>query len=403
MPPNGNTGVPAIEGGAPVRSEPLPYATQWITDEDVREVTNVLRSSWITSGPVVQRFENEFAALTGAAHAVAVYSCTHALHLCFAALDLEPGDEVITTPLTFVATAFAVTHNGARAVFADVREDDFNLDPARVAEKLTPRTRALLPMHYGGAPCEMDELMRIAAENRLFVVEDAAHALGASYKGRRIGTLGDLTCFSFHAVKNVTSGEGGMITTDDEPLRRRLVSLRFFGIPADAWARAGSERPWHYEVREHGFKCNMMDIQAALGLSQLKRLDDFLRRRREICALYDAAFAADETLIPPRAPAHSESARHLYVVRIRPETLKVDRDRVLRALRAENVAANVHYLPLHLHPWFRETFGFKRGDFPVAEKLYDTIVTLPLFPRMTDDDARSVVEALLRIVGYYRR
>ena len=258
-------------------------------------------------------------------------------------------------------------------------------------------------MHYGGNPCDMDEISKIAAEHKLFVIEDAAHAVGASYHGRAIGTIGDLICFSFHAVKNMTSGEGGMITTDNEDLAEKLTALRFFGIPADAWKRAKSDRPWHYEVQEAGFKCNMTDIQAAIGLVQLGRLSQFQERRGKIVETYNHAFASEESIITPQTTPDSISSWHLYVIRLRTDALRVERDHILRALRAENINANIHYLPLHLHPYFRRTFGFQIGDFPASEKIYSSIITLPLFPKMSDEDVQSVIQALLRITRYYKK
>ncbi|MEW6201170.1 MAG: UDP-4-amino-4,6-dideoxy-N-acetyl-beta-L-altrosamine transaminase [bacterium] len=395
--------IPALEGGTPVRSTSLPYATQWIGDEEIQEVVKVLQSPWITSGPIVEKFEKAFSESVGSLHAVAVSSGTAALHLSVRALGIGAGDEVITTPLTFAATAFAILHNGAYPIFADVNEDTFNISPAEIEQKITLKTRAVIPMHYAGNPCDMDEITKIAAEHKLFVIEDAAHAIGAAYQGKNIGAISDLTCFSLHAIKNITSGEGGMIATDDEDLAKKIISLRFFGITADAWKRAQSDRPWFYEIHDTGFKCNMMDLQAAIGLVQLRRLPEFQERRKKIVETYDQAFASEETIITPATTPGSVSSLHLYVIRLRSEMLRVDRDHILRALRAENVNANIHYLPLHLHPYFRRTYNFKEGDFPTAEKIYQSIITLPLFPKMTDDDVQSVINALLKIIKYYRK
>ncbi|MFH1538386.1 MAG: DegT/DnrJ/EryC1/StrS family aminotransferase, partial [bacterium] len=263
---------PAIEGGTPVRVETLPYATQWIRQDEIDAVVETLKSTWITTGPREKEFSEEFAKYVGAEHAIAVNSCTSALNLSVAVLGTGPGDEVITTPMTFVATVFAIIHSGATPVFADIREDTFNIDPDRIEGKITGRTKAILPMHYGGNPVDLDPVHEIAGKHGLKVIEDAAHAAGAEYKGRKIGAISDLTCFSFHAIKNMTCAEGGMITTADAETAARLKALSFFGISQDAYKRSASPRPWHYDVGEFGFKYNMTDIAAAMGLVQLRRL-----------------------------------------------------------------------------------------------------------------------------------
>lgn len=394
--------LPAIEGGAPVREKALPYARQSLGDEELVAIKQALDSGWITTGPKVAEFEKGIAKRTGARHAVAVTSCTAALHLALSALGIGPGDEVVTTPLTFAATALAIMYAGAKPVLADIDDKTLNINPLEIEKKITPRTKALLPVHYGGNPCDMDAIMGIAKPRGLLVVEDAAHAIGATYKGREIGVFGNATCFSFHAVKNMTTAEGGAVTVADEGLAANLVAGRFFGITSDAWQRAASEKPWEYDVSEYGFKYNLTDIQAAMGLVQLGKLDSFLARRKEITEMYDKEFSALGELSLIENTTGAESARHLYVIRIRPERFKAGRDRLLAALRAEGISANVHYKPIHLHSFFAGKLDVNPGDFPVCEKAAEEIITLPLFPDMTDGDAGSVVEAVKKLVDYYR-
>lgn len=392
---------PALEGGAPVRSTPLPYARQCLGEEEIAAVADTLRSDWITTGPRVTEFESAVSGYCGARHTVAVTSCTAALHLALNALGVGPGHEVITTSLTFAATPLAAVYNGATPVFADIDPATLNLDPGDIEHRITPRTRAIAPVHYAGRPCDMDPILDIARRHGLSVVEDAAHAIGASYKGRPVGGLSDIACFSFHAVKNMTTAEGGAAVTNSEDLASTMRTRRFFGVARDAWSRAASEKPWEYDVSELGFKYNITDIQAALGLVQLKKLDAFLARRREIAAAYDGAFSGMDQLILCGETPHFVSARHLYVIRIRPEALRVDRDRLLSALRAENIAANVHYKPAHLHTFFRGAFNTGPGMLPECERAGDTLITLPLFPAMTDGDVRDVITAVHRLCAWY--
>ena len=392
---------PALEGGSPVRDTPLPYARQCLGEEEIQAVAQTLRSDWITSGPRVTEFESAVSAYCGARHTVAVTSCTAALHLALNALGIGPGHEVITTALTFAATPLAAVYNGAAPVFADIDPGTLNLDPGGIEHRITPRTRAIAPVHYAGRPCDMDPILDIARRHGLAVVEDAAHAIGATYKGRPVGVLSDIACFSFHAVKNMTTAEGGAAVTNSEALARTMRARRFFGVPRDAWSRASSDKPWEYDVSELGFKYNVTDIQAALGLVQLKKLDAFLARRREIVSLYDREFRGMDQLILCRETPQSQSAHHLYVIRVRPEGFRVDRDRLLAALRAENIAANVHYKPAHLHTYFRQAFGTGPGMLPECERAGASLITLPLFPAMTDDDVRSVIAAVRKICAWY--
>jgi dTDP-4-amino-4,6-dideoxygalactose transaminase len=392
---------PAIEGGSPVRATTLPYARQWLGEEEIAAVTETLRSDWITTGPRVVAFESAVTDYCGARHTVAVTSCTAALHLALNALGVGPGHEVITTSLTFSATPLAAVYNGATPVFADIDPVTLNINPDCIEEHITPRTRAIAPVHYAGCPCDMDPILALARKHGLAVVEDAAHAIGAVYRGRPIGTLSDITCFSFHAVKNMTTAEGGAAVTDREDLARTMRTRRFFGVARDAWSRASSDKPWEYDVSELGFKYNITDIQAALGLVQIKKLDAFLERRKQIAAAYDAAFSGMEQLTLCRVPHETDSAHHLYVVRIRPGFFRVDRDGLLAALRSENIAANVHYKPVHLHSYFMNTYQTKPGSLPECEQAGNTLITLPLFPAMSHSDVQDVIQAVQKLCSWY--
>ena len=394
---------PAIDGGIPIRDTPLPYARHWLEEREIQAALDVLRSGWITSGPKVQEFEKALCEYTGAAHAVAVNSCTSALHLALNVLEIGPGHEVITTSLTFAATVFAILHNGARPVFADIDENTLNLSPESVEKMITPRTRAILPVHYGGCPCDMDALNRIAHDNGLSVVADAAHAIGAKYQSRHASDFADLSCLSFHAVKNMTTAEGGAVLSNQADLAARLRARRFFGIVSDAWARAATSKPWEYDVSDNGFKCNMTDIQASIGLVQLEKLDGFTARRREIVETYNEAFNDIDSLILTQQTPDADSAHHLYVIRIRPEMLTVDRDHLLAALRAEGITANLHYKPVHLHTYFMKELGTGPGLLPACEAAANTLITLPLFPAMTDRDTQDVIEAVKKLTAWFRK
>jgi UDP-4-amino-4,6-dideoxy-N-acetyl-beta-L-altrosamine transaminase len=388
----------AIDGGAPVRRSMLPYGRHSVDDDDVESVVAALRSGWLTTGPTVTAFEAAFAETVGARYAVAVSNGTAALHAAAFAAGIGPGDEVVTTPLTFAATANCARYLGATVVFADVRPDTLNLDPADVARRITPRTRAIIAVDYTGQPADLDELGQLAARHGLTVIEDASHALGATYHGRRIGAVAPLTTFSLHPVKHVTTGEGGVVTTDDPALRDRLKMFRTHGITSDAGERAG----WLYEMVALGFNYRLSDLQCALGLSQLRKLGGSLKRRRAIAADYAERFASVAgleavTMLPDR-----ESAWHLYVIRLRLDRLRVDRAEIFRALRAENIGVNVHYIPVPWHPYYRD-LGYRRGGWPVAEAAYEGLLSLPMFPAMTDSDVDDVVRAVTKVVGHFRR
>ncbi len=391
----------ALNGGAPVRSSLLPYGRQTISDEDVAEVVKVLRSDWLTTGPKVAEFESAFAREVGAKEAVAVSNGTAALHTAMVGAGIKSGDEVIVPPLTFAATANAVLYCGARPVFADVDPDTLLLDPAAAAEKITSKTRAVVGVDYAGQPTDSAALTALASRHGLQFISDACHALGASENGRPVGSLANFSTFSLHPVKPITTGEGGMVTTDDEAAARHMRVFRSHGITSDHRQRE-REGGFFYEQVELGFNYRLTDIQCALGISQLGALASFTSRRQQIADRYDAALTNYELVSPLSRRVGATHAFHLYVVRLDLERLRVDRAAFFRALRAEGVGANVHYVPVHLHPYYRETLGTGPGLCPVAEDAWSRILTLPVFPSMTDADVDDVVAAVLKVAEAYR-
>ncbi|SRR5437762_8937061 len=395
--------TPDAESAPPrARREFLPFAPPLIGDEEIREVVDTLKSDWITTGPKTKRFEQEFADYLGARAALALNSCTAALHTALVTLGIGPGDEVITTPTTFAASVNVIEHVGARPVLVDVEPDTLNLDPALVEAAITPRTRAVLPVHYAGHPVALDRIDELARAGRFAVVEDAAHALAAKYRGRPIGAGGNPTAFSFYATKNLTTAEGGMLTGSPEFLERaRIVSLH--GMNRDAWKRYDRGGHWYYEIVAPGFKYNMTDIQAALGIWQLRKLPGFQERRRAVARMYDAAFAGEDALEPPARRPEVEHAWHLYVLRLRPEALRIGRDAFIEELRVRNIGTSVHFIPIHLHPYYRDKYGYRPDSFPVAHANYQRMLSLPLNARLSDADAADVVQAVLDIVSRHRR
>ncbi len=392
----------AIDGGTPVRKTLLPYGRQSIAEEDIQAVAKVLRTDWLTTGPKVAEFEEAFAAWVGAKYAVSFTSGTAALHGAAFAAGLKPGDEAITTPMTFAATANCVLYQGATPVFADVIPDTLNIDPAQVATRLTPRTRAILPVDYAGHPADLDAINDLAFQHGCIVIEDACHALGAEYRQRRTGSVSDMTVFSFHPVKHLTTGEGGMVTTDRADFAETLRRFRNHGISSDARQRQ-TDNKWHYEMVLLGFNYRLTDIACALGLSQLKRLEANLSRRREIAALYGAAFSDLEGVTVPAVRGDVNPAWHLYPIRLNLEKLTADRGQIFRALRAENIGVNVHYIPVHLHPYYHDRFGDRTGEFPVAEDAYAKLISLPMFHGLTDEDVSDVIRAVGKTLGHYSR
>lgn len=390
----------AINGGKPVRDKLLPYGHQCIDEDDINAVVKVLRSDWLTTGPKVAEFEERFAETVGARFAVAVNSGTAALHAAAFAAGIEPQDEVITTPMTFAASANCVLYVGGRPVFADVESDTLLLDPHFVKTKVSPKTKAIIAVDYAGQPCDYDALKEISDRHGLVLIADACHALGATYKGRKVGTLADMTVFSFHPVKHITTGEGGMVVTDNPDFAAKLRIFRNHGITADHRQREANGS-WFYEMTELGYNYRLPDINCALGISQLEKLNKFVARRRQIAALYDSAFAGTIALSPLVQRDDRKSSYHLYVVKLQLSMLKADRSKVFAALKAENIGVNVHYIPVYWHPYYRR-LGYERGLCPVAEKSYEEIITLPMFPAMSDGDVGDVVHAVKKVLDAYK-
>lgn len=383
------------------RKEFLPFSLPLIGDEEKREVLEALDSGWITTGPRTQKLEEQFSAYIGCKHAIAVNSCTAGLHLSLAAVGVGAGNEVVTSPFTFCATANVIVHLGATPVFADIDPATRNIDPLEIAKKITLRTKAILPVHYGGHPCAMDEIMQIAEAHRLSVVEDAAHAVAAEYKGRKVGSIGDLTSFSFYATKNLTTGEGGMITTNNSELEEKIRPLTLHGINHNAWKRYEKGGSWYYEVLAAGYKYNLSDILAAIGIHQLEKLSQLQQIRMNYVKRYNAAFAELPEIEAPYEASEVKHAWHLYTILIKPEKLSIGRAQFIAELQKENIGTSVHFIPLHLQPYYRNKFGFKPGDFPQAEYMYERIISLPLYPRMSQQDVEDVITAVTRITEKY--
>ncbi|MCI0408703.1 MAG: DegT/DnrJ/EryC1/StrS family aminotransferase [Acidobacteria bacterium] len=372
----------------------IPFHRAPVGEEEAQAVAEVVRSGWLTMGPRTLEFEQKFAAYVGARHAVAVASCTAGLHLALEAAGIQSGDEVLLPTNTFTATSEVVTYLGARPVLVDIDPVTLNLDPEDAARRITPKTKAILPVHLAGQPCDMEEIHALAVRHSLHVIEDAAHALPASYRGTPVGVLSELTAFSFYATKTLTTGEGGMVTTDSNAYAERIRIMRLHGIGRDAWKRYSADGSWSYEVLEAGYKYNMTDLQAALGLVQLGKCEALRRARRDIAQRYTRAFRGIEELETPSVRPDRESSWHLYVLRLRPERLRLDRAGFLHALRERGIGNSVHFIPLHLHPFYRDAYGYRPGDFPRAEQEYARYFSLPIFPGMTDEEVDHVIDAV---------
>ena len=390
----------AIDGGTPIRRTRLPYGQQWLDDDDITAVVEVLRSDWLTTGPKVGEFEQAFADFVGAREAVAVSNGTAALHAAMYAVGIGPGDEVIVPPMTFAASANCVVFQGGTPVFADVDRDMLLLDPAQVEAKITPRTKAIIAVDYTGQACDYDALRAIADRHGLILVADACHALGGSYKGRPVGSLADLSIFSFHPVKHITTGEGGMITTDDPDLAQCMRVFRNHGITSDHRQRE-KQGSWFYDMVDLGYNYRLTDFQCALGMSQLRKLPDWVERRQEIALRYDAAFAEILIVEPLGVRKDVSHVYHLYVIGLDLTQLWATRAEVFAALRAEGIGVNVHYIPVHLHPFYRERFATGPGLCPVAEAAYKRIISLPIFPHMADADIDDVINAMRKVADAF--
>lgn len=392
----------AIFGGESVRKEKIYYGRQWIGQEDIREVMEALQSDLITCGPRVEKLEHMLCDITGAKYAVVVCNGTAALHLAALAAEIKQGDEVIVSSMTFAASSNCVLYCGGTPVFADIDPETYNISPTSIRKLITPKTKAVVAVDFTGQAVELDEIRAICEEHHLLLIEDAAHAIGTKYRGKSIGSIADMTTFSFHPVKTVTAGEGGAILTNDETLYRKLKLLRTHGITRDiSEMRNPSDAVWYNEQVCLGFNYRMTDFQAALLMSQLRKLESFSARRKEIALMYDEAFQEVPEIILQKEIKESDTTKHLYVIRLNLELLTCDRRQFFDALYAENTCPQVHYLPVYMHSYYQE-LGYKKGLCPEAEKLYDTCMSIPFYPSMTDEDVHDVIRAVKKVVDYYK-
>ncbi len=377
----------------------IPLCRPWMDEAEIEAVSEVLASRWISTGPKTAEFERRFAEYVGAKHALAVSSCTAGLHLSLVAAGVEAGDEVITTPYTFTATAEAIGYTGAKPVFVDIHPLTLNIDVNQIEAKITPRTKAIVPVHIAGLPCDMDALLEISRRYNLALIDDAAHAVSAEYQGHRIGAIGDLSAFSFYATKNLATGEGGMITTNDDYFASVIKPMRLHGISKDAWARQSDRSVWYYEVTTQGYKYNMTDIQAAMGLCQLMKLEKQLEIRRKYAHIYEAGLGELPEIVTPTEQAIIRHAWHLYIIQLRTDALKISRDQFIEQMREANIECGVHYIPLHLFPFYQKRYGYQEGDFPAAESAFKRVVTLPLHPVLTEEDIYDVIDTIKAILA----
>lgn len=366
--------------------------------EEKKEVLDALDSGWVTLGPRTKQFEENFANYIGAKYAIAVSSCTAALHLSLIIASIKPGDEVITTPFTFAATLNTILHAGATPIFVDIEPKTFLIDVSKIEAKITKKTKAIIPVHYAGQPVDMNQIAKLAKKYNLIIIEDAAHALGTEYKGRKVGSFGNLTCFSFHPIKNISTGDGGMITTNNKAYAKRLKVLRLHGMSKDAWKRHDSTGSWKYDIEEAGYKYNMTDIQAALGIHQLKKLDSFIKKREEYAQIYDKALSKIPEITIPYVLDNIRHARNLYTIMIGTKNLKIDRDELVELLKQANIGVSVYFVPLHLLSLYKRKYNFKKGDFPIAETIYEKIISLPLYPKMKKKEVIYVIETLRSLI-----
>ncbi len=403
---------PAVEGGKPVRAQPLAFAKPFIGEEEIAEVVQTIKSGWLTTGPKTKEFEKKFNEYIGDGstvqkplQSIAVSSCTAALHVSLAALGVSHGDEVLVPSMTFVSTANVAVHLGAKPVFVDVESDTGNLDASKIESAITKKTKAIIPVHFAGHPCAMDEIEKIAKKHGLAIVEDAAHASGTQYKGKKIGSLDTFSsCFSFYATKNLATGEGGMICTRNEEKGALMRRLSLHGMSKDAWNRYSDKGSWYYEVTEAGFKDNMTDIQASIGLHQLAKLDKMNKMREKIALQYSKEFSKIKELALPVVKSYAtRHSWHLYPMHLKKGALSIDRSKFIEALKAEGILASVHFIPVHMHPFYQKTFGCKKGGYPAAEAFYEGEVSLPLYPGMSEQDVADTVEAVKKIVEWYSK
>jgi perosamine synthetase len=386
-----------------MRGQFLPFHVPEIGEAEIESVIDTLRSGWLTTGPKVKQFEEEFAKSIGAGYGVAVNSGTAALHLALEAVEIHERDEVIMPTMTFAATAEVVLYFKAKPVLVDCRPDTLNLDPDQLEKAISSKTRAIIPVHMGGQPCEMDRIQQIARHHNLKVIEDAAHALPARYRGKMVGTIGDITCFSFYATKTITTGEGGMATTDNPEWDERMRIMSLHGISKDAWKRYTSEGSWYYEILYPGYKYNLTDIAAAIGIEQLKKCHRFWEVRQRYAGLYSQGLQDIPAITVPSVAQDAQHAWHLYIIQLDLEQLRIGRSEFIELLKAEHIGTSVHFIPLHLHPYYRQTFHYRPEDFPTANAVFKRIISLPIYPSMTEADVQRVCEAVGKIARQYRR
>ncbi len=383
--------------------ELLPFHQASIGEEEVKEIIQTLNSGWLTTGQKTRLFEKTFADYIGCKHAIGLNSCTAGLHLSLVVSGVSSGDEVITSPITFPATTNVIVHQNAKPVFVDVEPETLNINCSEIESKINDSTKAILPVHFAGHPCDMDTIISLAQKHNLTVIEDAAHALESKYHGNKIGAIGNFTAFSFYATKNITTGEGGMLTTNDDHYADKLRILSLHGISKNAWKRYGKEGFQHWELLMPGYKYNMFDVQASLGIHQIKKVESFLNRRVQIVKKYNDAFEKTEEIQLLKPESNIKHAHHLYVIVIKTENLKVSRDKVLNEIQKRGIGVAVHFRSLHLQPFFKQHFNYKKGMFPQAEYLSDRVISLPLYPKMTDEDVSRVIETVLGVLHSFRQ
>jgi len=382
-----------------LRREFIPLAKPTIEENEIEEVVKVLRSGWLTTGPKVAEFEKNMQKYLGCKKAIGLSSCTGGLHIALAALGIKQGDEVIVPTYTFAATAHVVAWLGAKPVLVDVEKDTFNIDPKKIEEAITDKTKAIIPVHFAGHSCDMDKIMAIAEKHNLYIIEDAAHAIGTDYKGKKIGNFSNATVFSFYATKTITTAEGGMIVTNDEELGKKLKRYSYFGVDKDAFNRYADKGNWYYEIIELGYKYNMDNIQGALGIEQLKKLESFIERRRKLANLYTSLLKKVPGIITPEEKEYTKHSYHLYPILLDIDSLSITRAEFIDKLKEYKIGSSVHFIPLHLHSHYQKTYGYKNGDFPTAEYLFEREISLPLYPRMSEEDVKYVAEAIKEIIA----
>lgn len=393
----------AINGGTPIRDKFLPYGKQVIDENDMKSVVNILNGDYLTTGPTVSEFEKKVADYVGSKYAVAVSNGTAALHIACLSAGIKEGDEVITTPMTFAASANCILYCGAKPVFVDIDKYTYNINVNEIEKNITPKTKAVIPVHFTGQSVDLDPILELAKKYNLTVIEDAAHALGTKYKGKFIGSISDMTEFSFHPVKTVTTAEGGIITTNRKDLYEKLILFRTHGITRNTeFMENKNEGPWYYEQIDLGYNYRITDLQCALGITQMDKLDEFIKRRKELVEMYNESLSKIDGVIIQKEEEFSDTSRHLYIMKLDLDKFKVGKKEIFEALLAENIGVNVHYLPVYLHPYYKK-LGYEKGLCPNAEELYDSMITLPLYPGMSDDDFYDVINAVNKVLGYYRK